>query len=367
MSERERPLRVVHLPAAVGGHAPMLAAAERRLGLDSRAVVLEQPGPGYDVDAVLAPPGTSRVVREWRRWRLLADLLRNADVVHFNFGQPLSPLAYPRSVVGARAGGRAWSAYASLMEFVDVRLLRRRGKAIFVTYQGDDVRPQSLAHPTIAELYDAELDRRKAKWAAQFARSADRIYALNPDLLRVLPASAEFLPYASVDLDAWRPVAVPSDGRPLVVHAPSDRRVKGTDALITAIERLRDRGVAVDLELVEGVTREQARAVYERADVFVDQLLLGWYGGAAVELMALGKPVVAHIDEGDLARVGGGDLPIVKASPESIERVLEELVTTRRAELPTLGARGRAFVEGLHDPLAIARRVAADYREALGR
>jgi glycosyltransferase involved in cell wall biosynthesis len=369
MPETKRQLRVVHLPAAVGGHAPMLAEAERRIGLDSRAIVLESPQAGYGVDRVLAPPGTGRLRREWRRWRLLAELLQNADVVHFNFGRPLSPLAYPRSVVGPRVGNRVWNAYAALLQFADVRLLRRRGKAVFVTYQGDDVRPGALADASLADLYDPELDRRKAEWAERFARDANRVYALNPDLLRVLPDTAEFLPYASVDLDAWRPVESHGNARPLVVHAPSDRRVKGTDALIAAVERVRARGVDVEFELVEGVSRDVARPVYERADIFVDQLLLGWYGGAAVELMALGKPVVAHVAADDLARVPAelrDGLPIVPAMVDTVEAVLLELLTIRRRELLPLGARGRAFVERWHDPVAIARRLEADYRDALG-
>jgi glycosyltransferase involved in cell wall biosynthesis len=253
---------------------------------------------------------------------------------------------------------------------VDVRVLSRRDKAVFVTYQGDDVRPGALAHESLADLYDPELDRRKAEWAEHFNRYADGVYALNPDLLGVLPGTPEFLPYASVDLEDWKPVEAPLNDRLLVVHAPSDRRVKGTDALIAAVDRLRGRGLELDLQLVEGVSREQARSVYERADIFVDQLLLGWYGGAAVELMALGKPVVAHLGDEDLARVPvqlRNDLPIVPASADRIDAVLEELLTTRRPELPGLGTRGRAFVERWHDPVAIARRLAADYREALRR
>ncbi len=58
-------------------------------------------------------------------------------------------------------------------------------------------------------------------------------------------------------------------------------------------------GVRFEFTLVEGLHREEAKRLYERADLFVDQLILGWYGGVAVELMALGKPVIAHIRPGD--------------------------------------------------------------------
>jgi len=38
----------------------------------------------------------------------------------------------------------------------------------------------------------------------------------------------------------------------------------------------------------------------ETADLLVDQLLTGWYGAVAVEMMALGKPVVCYLREDDL-------------------------------------------------------------------
>ena len=363
----DRPLRVVHVPAAVGGHAPALAAAERRLGLDSTCVVLEAPPAGYAVDAVLAPAGTGRARRELRRWRLVAELLRRSDVVHFNFGRPLTPLTYPRSVT--RRPPSPWDAYTRLVELRDLPLLRRAGKAVFVTYQGDDVRPARLADASLRDLYDDGLDARKQSWAATFDRYAHGIYALNPDLLEVLPGRARFLPYASVDLDAWRAVPPRASGVPVVVHAPSDRRVKGTDRILAALDRLRADGVEFELELVEGRTRDDARRAYQRADLFVDQVLLGWYGGVAVEAMALGKPVVARLDASQLARLPTGmreALPVIDAG-DDVGATLREWLTSRRAELPQVGARSRAYVERWHDPLSIAETVAADYAAAVGR
>ena len=81
------------------------------------------------------------------------------------------------------------------------------------------------------------------------------------------------------------------------MHAPSHRGVKGTERVVEAVEQLRGEGIPLELELVEGRPHAEARKAYERADILVDQLLVGWYGAVAVELMALGRPVVCFMDE----------------------------------------------------------------------
>jgi glycosyltransferase involved in cell wall biosynthesis len=348
----DRPIRVLHAPAAVGGHAPGLAAAERRLGLDSTVMTLHEPPFGYSVDRVLAPIGTSAVRREWRRWREVVAA-RRFDVVHFNFGMSLAPSYYGMH----GRGGVLYGAYARLLEQVDLRVFRT--PAIFVTFQGDDARPWG----------DALQDALKRKRVRRFSEAADAMYVLNPDLLAQVPG-ASFLPYASVDPREWSPAPSPPSETLRLVHAPSDRARKGTDTIVAAVQRLRDRGVAIELELVEGRPRAEARHAYERADVVVDQLIVGWYGGVAVEAMALAKPVVAYLDQDALARVPDGlraDLPIIQADSENLESVLHQLAARPHAELAEIGVRGRAFVERWHDPLAVAQRTKADYERALGR
>ena len=110
---------------------------------------------------------------------------------------------------------------------------------------------------------------------------------------------------------------------PLVVHAPTNRAVKGTHHVLAALDALRAEGVAFELRLVEGLTHDEARRVYAQADLVVDQLLLGWYGGLAVECMALGVPVDAHIRQPTWTCVPRGDradLPILNATPATDPR-----------------------------------------------
>ena len=106
---------------------------------------------------------------------------------------------------------------------------------------------------------------------------------------------------------------------------------------------------------------------YAQADILVDQLLVGWYGGIAVEFMALGKPVVCFVAEEWTDRYAPAgmmaDLPIVRAGPESLAGVLRGSSSRPRAELAELGRCGRAFVERWHDPLQLAARLRDAYTE----
>jgi glycosyltransferase involved in cell wall biosynthesis len=141
--------------------------------------------------------------------------------------------------------------------------------------------------------------------------------------------------------------------------------VKGTEHLVAAVERLRAEGQQIELRLVEGVRHEQALAAIAGADIVVDQLLTGWYGGVAVEAMALGRPVVAHLHTADLERVPQeqrAQLPVVDAEPETTTDVLRQLLRSDRSQL---AATSRAYVERWHDPLRIAERTREAYERSV--
>ncbi|HEY6512503.1 MAG TPA: glycosyltransferase family 1 protein [Burkholderiaceae bacterium] len=372
-------MRVLHCPDGIGGQPQQLARSERVLGLDSRAITFLPHPFGYPTDEVMLPNRGSQLALEAARWRLLWRAVRDFDMIHFNFGQtimPPAPGSHPSHSAPVRV---AYNLYCGLFHLRDLPLLKWLGKGIAMTYQGDDARQGdfcreqfSITHVNAVEphYYTPETDARKRADIARVARHADCIYALNPDLLHVLPGRAQFLPYASVDLSDWQVMPAQHEPRrPLtVLHAPSHRGVKGTTHVLEAIERLRTEGVPVELLLIEKMSHSEARRAYERADLLVDQLLVGWYGGLAVELMALGKPVVCYLREGDLGRLPldmRADLPVIQATPETIYAVLKEWTTTRRGDLARLGRCGRAYVERWHDPLKIAARLKADYECAL--
>jgi hypothetical protein len=306
---------------------------------------------------------------------LLRRALRGFDVIHFNFGSSILPAAAPPA--SSRLLGAGPAAYARLVGLRDVPLLHRAGKRIVVTYNGDDARqgtgPVPEFHRRLAAAagdgyYTAADDERKRRAIATFDRYAHRIYYVNPDLGAFLPERAEFMPYGHVDARQWPVPGVPDrDGPPVVVHAPSHRGIKGTESVLAAVEQLRGEGIELDFRLVEGMSHAEAVRAYEQADILVDQLLVGWYGGIAVEFMALGKPVICFLADEWTGRYAPAEmmaeLPIVRADPKSLADVLRDLVARPRSDLAELGRRGRAFVERWHDPLALAARLRDVYRD----
>jgi glycosyltransferase involved in cell wall biosynthesis len=325
--------RILHAPADVGGHARGLSLAERELGLQSEVAVFSPQRLGYESDIYLNSGVDVPVpLRVARRAAFLRKASERYDVFHFNYGQTLMQV-------------RQWGRVLD-----ELPLLRRRGKAILVTFQGCDLRPYSECFCRKPGCVRTSPYRHLA--AERALSYAHRVLYLNPDLGRWLPG-AEFFPYANVDPRELEPSPVSDREELVVVHAPTDRAVKGTRFVIEAIELLRAEGIPVRLDLLEGLTHDKVRERTGYADVVIDQLMLGWYGGFAVEAMALAKPVVCFIREDE--NPFGDALPIARATPSTLVDRLRELLVDR-ARLRELGAAGRRFVEVQHDPRRLARR-----------
>ena len=245
-----------------------------------------------------------------------------------------------------RVPAAAYDLYAAALSQRDLPLLRRAGKVIAATYQGSDARQRSftLSHlePEIVERLPSDFfspgsDELKQRMIASFGRYADLIYAVNPDLLHVLPRRARFMPYAHVDPRAHRVSLSDATRPPMVVHAPTHRGSKGTVHVVHAVDRSAEEGVEFDFVLIEGMSHSHAQEIFSLTDLVVDQILGGWYGGVAVEAMAQGKPVVARVSKSDLRFLPRGmrdEMPVISADPETITDVLRDLLTWRRHELP---------------------------------
>jgi glycosyltransferase involved in cell wall biosynthesis len=308
----ERPLRVLHCPVNTAGIPWANSLALRRRGVESDLVVFNRYRLHPEADRSL-DLGSGFLRRQAKQWRAFLELLPRYDVFHF------------------------YSAVTLVPKSVQFRILHALGKRGIYHYLGRDIRHKSREQLAYGLRADAEI-------------------VGSYDAIRWVPNADVVLP--GVEVSRITP-AIPGDReRPVILHAPSSRQRKGTEHVVAACE-----GLDADLEIVEGLTHDEAFERYRDADIVVDQLNAGWYGVFAIECLALGKPIVTFLHEEAVQRTEeayGVEMPIRSATADTLREALRPLVADA-ALRRQLGAASRAYAEKLHDVDVIAGQLVGIY------
>lgn len=132
---------------------------------------------------------------------------------------------------------------------------------------------------------------------------------------------------------------------------------EGLDADCVLLDRGPDRGVAramIDESRHAGrftwlphLSREAFFAEMARADMVVDQFDVGGLGGIAIEAMALGKPVLTHVETANLNIVYSEVPPVLAAFTE--DEICARIMDHRdREQLAEIGAAAKGWVHRNH-------------------
>jgi len=164
------------------------------------------------------------------------------------------------------------------------------------------------------------------------------------------------LGHFSIDTDLWTPLeknGADKSTRLRILHAPNHPNIKGTDALIAAIEQLKSEGLDIELILLRGVPNSEIREAMADADLVADQFVIGWYAMFAIEAMAMGKPVLCYLRE-DLIElyvkaglVAEDEIPLINTDLRDIAAKIRWAYHNRE-EIRALGRKGREFVKMHH-------------------
>ena len=182
------------------------------------------------------------------------------------------------------------------------------------------------------------------------------------------PYLSEFVPRSKIfplalNLERYQFKDLASGTTIKILHAPSHRGIKGTEFIIETINKLISQGFSINFRCIENVSHDQLLEHYAWCDLFIDQIMGGWYGTAAIEAMAVGRPVVCSIRESYFAHIDYGlEIPILHADPDSIFLVLKKIVSDAH-ELQELGLKSRKFVEKFHDSNYLTQKLIQMYRE----
>lgn len=144
-----------------------------------------------------------------------------------------------------------------------------------------------------------------------------------------------------------------------ILHAPSNRVAKGSEQVISAVERLKKKGYLIDFVLIHGRSFQDVLEEIKHCDFVVDQLFCDTpMAGFAAESAWLGKPAI----------VGGYGLdrlltympeemlpPSFTCHPDEIEQAIEFLIVNPEERID-LGFKAQRFVRQMWSPSEVAKR-----------
>lgn len=210
--------------------------------------------------------------------------------------------------------------------------------------------------PVVITFHGSTYRKRPQHWNKEVKRLGWLATAATFDLTLFGP---RWLPDCRPDLSSY---VHKVQGRFRVCQAPTKRHVKSTDQVTAAAK-------AFDFDLISKVAWEQCLKRKGRADVLVDQFLLG-YGCNAIEAWLMGIPVIANASNSKVLQLikqhAPAGFPFVRCvdKPGKIRAALERLRDDRK-HYDEYMKRGRLYAERNHSYAAVAARAIEFYYEAL--
>jgi len=218
--------------------------------------------------------------------------------------------------------------------------LKAAGKKIICHYHGKDMRNRGVIKE-LDEISDLNL-----------TNELDLLYK-HPNIKYL------FLPFDVLSFEPKETV-----GEPITIcHAPTHRRIKGTEYIIKAINELKKK-YKFNFILIENMPHYRALEIKSRADLLIDQVTdLAWgYGMNSIEALSMGVACATYLNPTYEKFIP--DHPFINVNIENLTERLEEYL--RNPELlKKKGLEGRKWVEKYHDYRNVIKKLYEYYEKEL--
>ena len=332
-------LRILNGTIEIANQMNTITKGLRKLVLEAKALNYYPSYLGYKCDYVLDINLYKDInAANVETKKLAAKMIAENDVFHFHFGTSLA------------------------IDYSDLQLLKNLGKKVLMQHWGSDIRMYSKAVMVSPNVKVKELDENKIKRRLEFlSKNISHCAVCDYELYDYVKDYYENIHIIRqcIDLSDFK-LNNTKNNKLLIVHAPTNREIKGTKYILKAIEDLK-LNYDFDFKLIENMSYEDAMKTYRNADIVIDQLLIGSYGLVAIENMALGKPVICYINE-KMKEKYPSELPIISCGIENIKEKIEYLIKNQD-DLKTIGINGRKYVEKYHDINKLNSEIVKIYEE----
>ncbi len=230
-------------------------------------------------------------------------------------------------------------------DYSDLAILRRHGKVIVMQPGGSDIIDNVSTYNVYDYLNLRSCSKNPPKPPMRTPKQHKNLEIIDQYVHGYLIGTAriDFVPritlmpkskrqyMLSLDIENWNKriqsvnLEDKDPNKIYILHAPTSRRTKGTDFVLTALNRLKDNGYPIEPIIIQKVHPSVIHTYFAKADIAIDQLLNGWYGSFACEMMALRIPVLCRIDP-YLKTLQNIDPPLVQVTPDMIYDELVKLI-----------------------------------------
>ena len=173
-----------------------------------------------------------------------------------------------------------------------------------------------------------------------------------------------YLLFQRIDLIQFPVQPFKIDHEITIVHSPTKEIAKGSKYVEQAIHILNIEFPNLKFIKVVNKTRAENIEIVKNCDIFLDQFIIGGYGMASTEAMAMGKPVLCYLLE-ELFDYGlPKECPIINTNPEQIYHHLKALILDQKYR-KEIGEKSRAYVEKYHDADIVCDQLIEIYKKEL--
>ena len=218
---------------------------------------------------------------------------------------------------------------------------KKEGKKIVCCYYGSDLRIRGLIKE-MDEISDLNL-------TSEF----DHL-ALKSDLEYI------FYPYNTSELPNRK---LNENNEMTIVHSPTNRQYKGTELIISVIERIKKER-KINFLLLENMPRNHVLEIKSKSDICIDQVggTMGGtgYGKAGLETLAMGIPTITNMTE-EYAKWLPENPFVVANNADELYKKLSELIENEKLR-KDLGEKGKLWVNKYHGYESVNKRLKELYK-----
>ena len=321
--------------------AALLAQGMRKAGIDAKSFSWEENPYAISCDKIFDMHFSSsmlnKVSNAQKMYRAYTELRDAFDIYYFHSGSSLLP------------------------ENKDLGYLSRHHR-LFMEFHGTDLRQGKTfvdTNPYYKELPQYISNTKLIKKNKHIFSFIEAAIVHDKELELYLPDDVECvyvplrinLEYIDSQAKRLRPALETSEDPIKVVHIPSKRNTKGSAFVLNAFEKLNEIKVSgkrlFECMLLEDLNHAECLRVIAEADIYLDQLLIGSYGVAALEAMSLNTLCLCYLNP-IVAEEYPKNLPLVQVDKDNLIEVLKAIALERESYAKRARS-GRKFVECYHE------------------